>query len=115
MFQLLYLRFTRPRADPTAFAAFAAQIKGLLENRAASPDVAFDQTMDALLTGNHPRRQPDTPETVARWDLAKSLAFYKARFADASHFHFGTHFALSAYDLTPILRKTDFALKCLAN
>ena len=35
-----------------------------------------------------PRRQPETPETVAQWNLERSLAFYKARFADASNFTF---------------------------
>src|SRR5262249_34566135 len=32
--------------------------------------------------------QPETPESVAQWNLEKSLAFYKARFADASNFTF---------------------------
>ena len=88
MFQLIYLRFTQPRADPTAFNAVASQAKALLANRMASPDVVFDQTLGAVLSGNSPRRQPETPETVERWDLAKSMAFYKARFADASNFTF---------------------------
>ena len=88
MFQLLYLRFTQPRADPTAFAAMASQARALLANQMASPDVVFRQTVEAALSGNHPRRQPETPATVDRWDLAKSMAFYKARFADASNFTF---------------------------
>ena len=88
MFQLLYLRFTQPRADPTAFAALASQARGLLANRIASPDVVFNQTIDAALSRNSPRRQPETPATVDKWNLAASLAFYKARFADASHFTF---------------------------
>ena len=37
---------------------------------------------------NHPRRRPRRPETVASGTSTKSLAFYKARFADASHFTF---------------------------
>jgi zinc protease len=88
MFQLLYLRFTQPRADPTAFAALASQARGLLANRMASPDVVFDQTIDAALSRNSPRRQPETPATIDKWNLAASLAFYKARFTDASHFTF---------------------------
>jgi zinc protease len=88
MFQLLYLRFTEPRADPTAFAAMAAQAKALLPNQMASPDVVFNQAIDAALSGNSPRRLPETPASVDQWNLAKSLAFYKARFADASHFTF---------------------------
>jgi zinc protease len=88
MFQLMYLRFTQPRADPAAFAAMASQARGLLANQMASPDIVFNQTIEAALSRNSPRRQPETPATVDRWDLAKSMAFYKARFADASNFTF---------------------------
>jgi zinc protease len=88
MFQLIYLRFTQPRADPTAFAALASQARGLLANQMASPDVVFNQAIAATLSGNSPRRQPETPATVDQWDLAKSMAFYKARFADAGNFTF---------------------------
>jgi len=88
MFQLMYLRFTQPRADATAFAAIASQTRALLANQMASPDVVFSQTILETLSGNSPRLQPQTPATVNQWDLAKSLAFYKARFADASNFTF---------------------------
>ena len=88
MFQLLYLRFTQPRADPTAFAAVASQARALLANQMASPEVVFNQAIAAALNGNSPRRRPETPATIDQWDLAKSLAFYKARFADAGNFTF---------------------------
>jgi zinc protease len=88
MFQLLHLRFTQPRADAGAFAAFVSQAKGLLANQQASPDIVFDQAVDAALSKNHIRRQPLTQATVDHLDLQKSLAFYKARFADASAFTF---------------------------
>jgi zinc protease len=88
MFQLLYLRFTAPRADPTAFAAMKAQVLSALANQSASPEALFNQTLALALSGNHPRRRPESPETVAKWDLDKSLAFYKARFADAGNFTF---------------------------
>ncbi len=61
LFQLLYLRFTAPRADPVAFAAMASQAKGLLANQMASPEVVFNRTVAAALSGNSPRRQPETP------------------------------------------------------
>ena len=88
MFQLLHLRFTQPRADPVAFAAMASQARALLANQGASPDVVFDQAIEATISRNNPRRQPETPATVDRWNLATALAFYKARFADASNFTF---------------------------
>ena len=88
MFQLLYLRFTKPRSDPTAFAAVASQARALLANQMASPEVVFNQAIAVALGVNNPRRRPQTPATIDQWDLAKSLAFYKARFADASNFTF---------------------------
>jgi zinc protease len=88
MFQLLYLRFTQPRADPTAFAGLTAQARTMFANQVASPEVVFNQTIESILSRNSPRRQPDTPATVDQWNLDKSLAFYKARFADASGFTF---------------------------
>jgi zinc protease len=88
MFELISLRFTQPRADATAFAAMAGQARALLTNQMASPDVVFDQTIDAVMSRNSPRRQPETPATVDQWNLEKSLAFYKARFADAGNFTF---------------------------
>ena len=103
MFQLLYLRFTQPRADPTAFAAMASQARSLLANRLASPDVVFNQTIDAVLSGNSPRRQPETPATVEQWNLAKSMAFYKARFADASNFTFVFVGSFTADNIKPLV------------
>jgi zinc protease len=88
MFQLMYLRFTAPRADSTVFAAMKARTLGMLADQSASPDVVFGQTLDSALSGNHPRRQPETPASAAKWNLDTSLAFYKARFADASNFTF---------------------------
>src|SRR3954470_3275064 len=88
MFQLLYLRFTQPRADPVVFAAMASQARALLANQEASPDIVFDQFIDTTLSRNHPRRQAETPATVDKWNLATALAFYKARFADAGNFTF---------------------------
>jgi len=88
LFQLLYLRFTQPRADPVAFASLRAQALGLLANQAASPDVVFAQTIDATLSGGHVRRAPETPESVAQWDLDRALAFYRARFSNAANFTF---------------------------
>ncbi|MCU1384471.1 MAG: ptrA 2 [Acidobacteria bacterium] len=88
MFQLMYLRFTAPRADPTVFAAMKGRALAMLADQSAGPRVLFNQTLASALSGNHPRRQPETPATVAKWNLDTSLAFYKARFADASNFTF---------------------------
>ena len=88
MFQMIYLTFTQPRPDPTAFGVQASQMKTMLANQKVVPEQAFYETLSEVLTQNHLRRRPTTPETVDKWNLDKSLAFYRDRFADASDFTF---------------------------
>jgi zinc protease len=91
MFQLIYLTFTAPRLDRDAFTVQVTQAKTILANQAADPEFAFSKALSEALYQNHPRRQPMTVETIAKWDLDKSFAFYKERFADASNFTFYLH------------------------
>lgn len=88
MFQLIYLRFTQPRADADAFAVQASQMKTLLANQSVVPEFSFYNELTKTLFQNHPRRQRPTTATIDQWNLEKSLAFYKDRFADASDFTF---------------------------
>ena len=88
MFQLIYLRFTQPRADKEAFDVQATQMKTLLANQGAVPEFAFYDEVTKALYGDHLRRKRPTVATVDQWNLDKSLAFYKDRFADASDFTF---------------------------
>jgi zinc protease len=88
MFQLIYLTFTAPRADPVAFKVLTEQLRIALANREAQPDTIFNRTLDAALSQNHPRAESLTPANVGQMDLTKSMAFYKERFADASDFTF---------------------------
>ncbi len=88
LFQLVYLTFTAPRADPVAFRVLSEQLKVTLANRQAMPDTVFDEALNAALSQNHPRAQPLTPARLNQMNLDKSLAFYKDRFADASDFTF---------------------------
>jgi zinc protease len=88
MFQLIYLRFTQPRADADVFSVQANQAKIALANQTAAPGYAFAEALTNVLGQNHPRRQLPTVADIDKWNLDKSLAFYKDRFADASGFTF---------------------------
>jgi zinc protease len=99
MFQLIYLRFTQPRADATAFAVQTAQTKTLLANQSAIPEFAFFNALTTTRYQNHFRRRLSTPATVDEWNLDKSMAFYKDRFADASDF---TFVFVGSFDLATI-------------
>jgi zinc protease len=88
MFQLIYLRFTAPRADPEQFEAMKARLLPMLANQQARPEVAFRDALVSALTQDNPRARPLTPASVAQMSLDRSMAFYKSRFADASDFTF---------------------------
>lgn len=88
MFQLIYLRFTQPRADANAFAVQQAQGKTFLANQTTNPENVFFNTVTTLRFKNHLRRRPLMPEMLDQMNLEKSMAFYRDRFADASDFTF---------------------------
>jgi zinc protease len=105
MFQLIYLTFTAPRADPGAFRVLTEQLKVALAHQDALPDVAFQEALDAALSQNHPRAQPMTAARVDQMDLDKSLAFYKDRFADASAFTFVFVGSFDLATMTPLVER----------
>ena len=88
LFQLIYLRFTAPRADPAYFQMWGTQNRNILQNRDAIPAVALGDAIGRIMTQDHMRSRPVTVETLARTDLGRSLTFYQDRFADASDFTF---------------------------
>lgn len=88
MFQLIYLYMTRPRQDSTAYAAYRGWLEGMLQNRSASPETAFRDSMQVILAQHHYRARPWSPALLGEMDLGRSLRIYRDRFADASDFTF---------------------------
>jgi zinc protease len=88
MLQLIYLEFTAPRRDETVFQAWRARQSEQVRNRRLSPEVVFFDDMQALMSQNHRRRQPVTPETLEKVDLDRALDIYRDRFAEAGDFTF---------------------------
>ena len=105
MFQLIYLRFTQPRADTNAFNVQATQMKAFLANQAAVPEFSFENALETARYQNHPRRRLDTVETIDQWNLDKSMAFYKDRFADASDFTFVFVGSFDVATIQPLIEK----------
>jgi zinc protease len=103
LFQLIYLYFTAPRQDQTAFQAFQSQVDAFLANRNASPMAAFQDTLTATLSQGHPRARPVSAETFGEVELADAFEFYRDRFADASDFTFVFVGALEPETLRPLV------------
>jgi zinc protease len=105
MFQLIYLRFTQPRADKDAFTVQSTRARTALANQAVVPEFAFVEAMTNIFGQNHLRRRMTTAATVDQWNLDKSLAFYKERFADASDFTFVFVGSFDAATMKPLVER----------
>jgi zinc protease len=86
MMELAYLYFTQPRRDTVAFAGLMNRTRSFLANRNASPKVDYNDSIAAIMYGNHPRTRPVTREVVDKASYDRILQIYKERFADASNF-----------------------------
>ena len=99
MMQLVYLNFTAPRRDSSAFLAFKQAMSAQMANRAASPQGAFQDTVSVTMASYNPIARPVTPAMLEEIDLDKAIAFYKDRFSDASDF---TFFIVGSFDIDSI-------------
>ena len=88
MLQLVWLYFTSPRQDETAFQAFIAQGRAVLENLGSNPMAAFADTFSVTMAQGHPRSRPLSVAVLDEIDLETGVDFYRERFADASDFTF---------------------------
>jgi zinc protease len=88
MFQLAWLRATRPRVDSQAYRAFANQIKAALSNQQNQPGSVFNDTITVTMAQHHPRVRLFKPDLLDSVNLPRVLQLYRERFADVSDFTF---------------------------
>lgn len=88
MLQLLHLRFTAPRKDEQAFAAWKASQLEWVRNRDLSPERVFFDEVGATASSKHLRHLPVTTANIETVDLALAHEIYKDRFSDAGDFSF---------------------------
>ncbi len=105
IFQLIYLYFTAPRADSTAFLSYQGRVKSAFANRAASPAAAFSDTLEVTLARHHPRAEPLTSASFDGMNLGESLEFYRDRFADASDFTFVFVGNIDTTEIRPLVER----------
>ena len=99
LFQLTYLYATAPRADSSVFASFIGRINSMLSTMQASPQSAFQDTLNVTLNQYHHRARPFSEEILAEVDMTEGFEFFKNRFADFSDF---TFYIVGSFDLQTI-------------
>lgn len=105
MLQLVYLYFTNPRQDKTAFNSYISRMKGVLENRSASPESAFQDTIQVTMASHNPRRRPMTAERLDEADFKQVNRIFKQRFGDPSNFIFYFVGNIDPKEMKPLIEK----------
>jgi len=88
LFQMIYLFFTGPRKDETAFRSLIEQQRAMLQNRLSSPEAIFRDTIAYAMSGYNYRNRPMTANRLSEVNLDRAYEIYKSRFADGSNFTF---------------------------
>ncbi|MBN1835411.1 MAG: insulinase family protein, partial [Spirochaetales bacterium] len=105
LFQLIYLYFTEPRRDPQAFAAYKSRLEAMVKNRQSSPEGAFWDAVQEVLTQGDLRGRPWSREVLEEMDLDTSLEIYRERFRDAGGFTFVFVGSFEPESLEPLARR----------
>lgn len=105
MMQLIYLYFTQPRADETAFQSLVTRRKAALKNALSNPMTAFFNDLAKIRYQNHPRnpRVLPTDEDWAKVTWAKTTEVYRTRFSNASGFTFVVVGSFAVDTIKPLL------------
>lgn len=105
MMQLTYLYFTSPRKDLKQFRSSIETMRSFLKNREANPQVAYNDSVSAILYGNNPRVQPMKRKDLDRISYNRIWKIYTERFSDASAFKMVLVGNVSMEKLRPLLCK----------
>lgn len=113
LFQLTYLTLTSPRVDSGAFSSYKQRLRAMLENRGASPEQAWSDTLMVVLAQHSARRRPITAARVDSIQYDDALRIYRNRFADAGALRFVLVGSFNVDTVRPLLVKYLGALPSL--
>ena len=88
LMQLVYLSFTAPRMDDTAFESFKTRSKASMLNAEANPMTAFNDTLQHEMYGNHPMATRIKADMIDQIDYNRIMEMYNDRFKEAGDFTF---------------------------
>lgn len=105
LLQMVYLYFTEPRFDTKSYQSLMTRYAGILENKAASPEEAFQDTLSVTLANYHERAKPMTKERLQEADFKRIQQIAKERFKNAADFKFFFVGNIDAEKLKPLVEK----------
>ncbi len=105
LFQLVWLRFTQPRVDSSAYKAFVNQVRAAMANQRNNPSSVFSDTIALTLAQHSPRAKLLGPELLSSVRLPNALKLYQERFADAGDFAFFLIGSFSIDSVRPLVER----------
>jgi zinc protease len=106
MFQLVYLYFTQPRKDTTAFKAFMSQLENQMKFMKSSPMVSFYDTLYKTVYPGYKRMIIfPTPQQLSQMNENQVYKIYNTIFANAGEFKFFLTGNFSIDTITPLITK----------
>ncbi len=88
LLQMLYLYFTEPRFDEVSYQSLMQQYATILENKSASPESNFSDTLNVVLSNYNEREKPMSVERLKEVSFDRMKQIGKERFKNASDFKF---------------------------
>lgn len=110
MFQLAWLRFTQPRVDTAAYKAWVNLVRSVQANQDNDPESVFGDTVQVTLTQHHPRQRLLRAVALDSVNVARALALYRERFANAGDF---TFFLVGSFPMDSVRMFTERYLASL--
>ncbi len=105
LLQMVYLYFTNPRFDQTSFQSYMNRMSAVLENKSASPEAAFRDTLTYVLANYNKRARPMTQELLKEADFQRIEEIGKERFQNASDFYFFFVGNINVDEFKPLVEK----------
>ncbi len=106
MMQLVYLYFTGPRKDTTAFKAFMSQLENQVKFMKSSPMMSFYDTLFKTVYPGYKRMIIfPTPEQLKQVNLNRLYKIYQASFSNPGEFKFFLTGNFSIDTITPLITK----------
>ena len=105
LLQMVYLYFTQPRFDETSFNSYMSRMTGILQNKSASPEAVFQDSLAVILSNYHERSRPMSVELLAEADFARIKQIAEERFRNAADFKFFFVGKIDTSRLKPLVEK----------
>ncbi len=105
MLQLLYLNFTAPRIDSTAYASFINRKKATLQSAEGNPFTVFGDSLNQALYKSNPFFKRLESSDLANVNYPKAIEMYKSRFGNAAGFTFFLVGNIDIEQMKPLIAK----------